>query len=114
MVPNDEALIRSMYGVIVRALAQVYVPESVKYDETVDFVQDVIELNETASLANANNYALYAGCKFQACFLLFLLSLSLRYYLHPTLFSYELHAWILTPSFSISSPLHELAYGVSV
>ena len=71
MVPNNEALTRSMYGVIVRMLAHVYVPESVKYDETVDNVQDVIELNETASLANANNYALYAGCESQPWFLLF-------------------------------------------
>ena len=71
MVPNDEALIRSMYGSIVRMLAHVYVPESVRHDETVDVLQDVIELNETASLVNANSYALYASCESQAWFLLF-------------------------------------------
>ena len=101
---------------IVRMLAHVYVPESVKYDEdvdTVDYVQDVIELNETASLVNANSYALYAGCESQAWFLLFPPSFSLRY-LHPTSVSYGLHAWFLTLRFSSSSRLHELAYGVSV
>ena len=119
MVPNDEALMRSMYGVIVRMLAHVYVPESATYDETVDtvdtvdYVQDIIELNETASLVNANSYAFYAGCESQAWFLLFPPSFSLRY-LHPTSVSYGLLAWFLTLRFSSSSRLHELAYGVSV
>ena len=67
MVPNDETLMRSMFGSIVRILAHIYVPESLDYGnsyvETVDNVQDVIELNETASLVNANNYGFYASGK---------------------------------------------------
>ena len=115
-MPNDEALVQSMYGSIVRMLAHVYVPESVQYDETVDNVQDVIELNETASLVNANNYALYASCESQAWSLLptpLLPFFSLRD-LHHTSVSYRLHAWSLTLNFSSPSRLHELAYGVSV
>lgn len=65
--PNDEALIRSMYGTIVHMLANVYLPGSLDYGnsvvEQVNDVQDAIELNETESLVNANNYALYAACE---------------------------------------------------
>lgn len=63
--PNDEALIGSMYGTVVHMLANVYVPESLDYGnsvvEQVNDVQDAIELNATESLVNANNYALYAA-----------------------------------------------------
>ena len=63
-VPNDDALIRSMYSAVVRMLVNVYLPESLAYGRSkVKAVQDVIELNETASLLNANTYGLYAGGK---------------------------------------------------
>lgn len=70
--PNDEALIRSMYGTVVNMLAHVYVPESLDYgnsvvEEVID-VQDAIELNATASLVNANSYALYAACEWALVF----------------------------------------------
>ena len=69
--PNDEALIRSMYGTVVNMLAHVYVPESLDYgnsvvEEVID-VQDAIELNATASLVNANSFALYAACEWASC-----------------------------------------------
>lgn len=63
--PNDEALIRSMYGSIVHMLVNVYLPESLDYGnsvvEEVNNVQDAVALNATESMVNANNYALYAG-----------------------------------------------------
>ncbi|KAL9135213.1 MAG: hypothetical protein Q9175_003597 [Cornicularia normoerica] len=63
--PNDEALIRSMYGSIVHMLVNVYLPESLDYGnsvvEEVINVQDAVALNATESMVNANNYALYAG-----------------------------------------------------
>ncbi|KAM0802040.1 hypothetical protein BDR22DRAFT_846297 [Usnea florida] len=66
--PNDEALIRSMLGVVLHTLVNVYVPASLNYGNSpaqeVVNVQDAIELNTTQSLVNANNYALYAACEF--------------------------------------------------
>ena len=66
--PNDESLIRSMYGVVLHTLVNVYVPASLDYGNSVVRevinVQEAIELNATQSLVNANNYALYAACEF--------------------------------------------------
>ncbi|KAF6237495.1 hypothetical protein HO173_004385 [Letharia columbiana] len=63
--PDDEALIRSMYGSVVHMLAHVYVPESLDYGNSVvqevDGVQAAIELNATESLVTASNYAFYAA-----------------------------------------------------
>ena len=47
-------------------------PESLDYgnsvvEEVID-VQDAIELNATASLVNANSYALYAACEWALVF----------------------------------------------
>lgn len=73
--PNDEALIGSIYGTVVHMLANVYVPESLDYGnsvvEQVNDVQDAIELNATESLVNANNYALYAACEWLFFFWVF-------------------------------------------
>lgn len=70
--PNDEALLRSMYGTVVNMLTHVYLPETLDYGnsvvEEVSNVQDAIELSATRSLRNANNYALYAACKWLLSF----------------------------------------------
>ncbi len=63
--PNDEALLRSMYGSVVKMLTNVYLPATLDHGdsmvEEVGNVQDAIELGAAGSLANAYNYAFYAG-----------------------------------------------------
>lgn len=57
--PNDEALIRSMFGAVLHALVHLYVPASLDYGNSVVRevmnVQDAIELNTSQSLVTANN-----------------------------------------------------------
>lgn len=65
--PNDDRLLQSMYATVVNMLAHVYLSESLDYgnsvvDEVYN-VQDAIELSDTRSLLNVNNYAIYASCE---------------------------------------------------
>ncbi len=83
--PNDEALLRSMYGAVVKMLTNVYLPATLDYGnsvvEEVRDVQDAIELSAAESLVNAYSYAFYAGG--ESC--LFFLTFSL-----PSLYPYRL------------------------
>lgn len=69
--PNDKSLVRSMFGVVLHTLVNVYVPATLDYGNSVVLpvinVQDAIDLNTTQSLVNANNYALYAASVRAGC-----------------------------------------------
>ena len=61
LTPNNAILVWNQFGVLVHELAHMY---GVQTDEETFMIQDAVNLDATQSVANAQNYAMYAAGRF--------------------------------------------------
>ena len=59
--PNNDALMRSQFAGVLHELVHLYNPFEVEGFKETYLIQDLVELNATDSLQNAQNYVAYAA-----------------------------------------------------